>query len=140
MQIDVDISKAQQKLKRAEAQLREGTGDAVKQLAVYTKNRARMHAPRYTGKTISEIRKEKVGYNRYRVRARNPTASRNDGFNLVKWMHQTSVKSAGRVPANRPEDHIRSGKAKFMDAAEADARRYADTVIRNRFDQITFKR
>lgn len=147
LDVDVDTSRALSELKRAKTRLKAGTGDALDALADYTKNKARLYAPSYSGplprrgrSTIRSIRKENISFNKKRVRVTNPTANRTDGFNLARWMHQDTVRSAGWFRATSPEQHINSGVAKFMDRAEDDARRFADEIVRKEIDKIEFNR
>lgn len=130
LQMDVDASKALKKLNRLRHKfIREGKL-SVQDAGELGKQRARLEAPYYSGKTFRLIKLMKgSSENEAIIMAQNPTPNKTWGggkFNLVRWMHESP----------KADDHIKSGNPRFMDAAYDYLRKVAPNTVRQRFDKI----
>lgn len=117
------LSRAERELDRSIKALRAGTGSAVLNLGRIGRDTAKTVAPRQTGALANNIELRTKNVDGVQVFSKNPLASdhltnpyRDEPFDLVTWMHSQTVNGAGFInpDAKRPEDHVRSGDAKYM--------------------------
>jgi len=131
---NVDTSRAKRKLERAKRLLDSGTGDAVKQVGEFIKNKARLAAPYDTGRTVRNIvlRRKGQGLNSVRVVSRNSTPNtrwRGETFHLPRWMHTS----------DEARTHIKTGDPRYMDRAEEAARSKAPQIMRDEVTELMAK-
>jgi hypothetical protein len=89
VRVYVNVVKAQAKLKRLRAQIKQGANLSVKEIGELGKNYARSIAPVRSGALISNIRLEKINGHTATIVSRNPSYGRKRDFNLPKWLHVT---------------------------------------------------
>lgn len=124
--ITIKTSGVKKAMNNITKRIENASGNSVYESARDGAEVASISAPKGTGKLRGHIRSEKTGKNSARIISRNPSAYNHDGFSLPLWLHANSNnievpyagKRAGYLgPVNSPQDHINSGRARYMDIA-----------------------
>jgi len=138
----VDTRKLNLRLGKLAAGFKDAGELSLKTVGEMGKARARLLAPKYSGKTFQGISLFGPQGGEFKIVAKNPTAS--DGwsrgagsapyrtrgkFNLVKWMHESPSAAA----------HIKTGDHQFMYTTADYLRGLAPKVVRAEFNKIVAK-
>ena len=124
--VTVDAKKAYRKMRLLQQKLKEEGSLAIKEIGELGKSYARSKAPYYSGKTFRNIILRNITGTEVIIQARNSTAGRADGFNLVRWMHTSP----------RARRHIHSGDPQFMYRTSSYLRKVAPGRVQGRFNKV----
>ena len=129
VQWEMDVSRARARLLKIKQEMKQESANAAHLIADKGKNYARTIAPYWHGDTFRNIRLLRPSGDEAIIQARNPTASRADGFNLVRWMHESP----------RARQHITSGDPHFMFTTRQMLSEEAPRIVEARFNKIVLR-
>lgn len=121
-------------LRKKEARIRKELDRAGAQtatdLAIKGKWYAKSIAPKWSGKTSDYIiMRSSPATKSATIIAKNSTANRKDGFNLVRWLHESPS----------AQGHLRKGTAKFMFAMRDYLNDIKGNVAKGEFNKIKIR-
>ena len=135
----VDTKRLDRKMTKLILGFKDAGAFSLKEIGELGKTKARLLAPKLSGRTFQGITLMKNDGREVRIVAKNPTASdghkRGNGstryftrgkFNLVKWMHTSP----------RAVYHIKTGDHLFMYSTADYLRRVAPQIVESEFNKI----